>query len=183
LRPILPGLFLRKGNVSQEFVRPPVGLREDTKFLSILPGFDARWRLQGCGRRGHPGSARGCRSSLFSHRCGPAIPGPYEYRSHRPSPAGESPAVERLFQDMLVKEQNGGESLIPGGRGDVLLDRQMRQEAVGVALAKLAGMPVPVKLDGAANPMHVSFFRASGVMADWQNLDRAVVETGRGLVG
>lgn len=42
-------------------------------------------------------------------------------------------------------------------------------------------MLVLLELDEAANPMHVRFFRASAVMADPQNSDEVVAETGRGF--
>lgn len=57
----------------------------------------------------------------------------------------------------------------------------MSQETVDIAFRQLPGMMVLVKLDEAANPMHVRFFRASAVMADPQNSDEVVVETGRGF--
>ena len=63
----------------------------------------------------------------------------------------------------------------------MLLDGQMREEAVDIAFGKLTGMPVLVELDIPANPMHVRLFRASAVMADPQNSDEVVVETGRGF--
>jgi len=87
----------------------------------------------------------------------------------------------RLFQNMLVEKKDRGQGLVLGGRRHMLLDGRVSQEAVDIAFREFPGMLVLVELDEAANPMHVRFFPAAAVMADPQNSDEVVVETGRGF--
>jgi hypothetical protein len=54
---------------------------------------------------------------------------------------------------VLVKEQQCRQSLVLSGRGDVLLDGQVRQKTVDVAFGQLARMRPGVKNDEAANPV------------------------------
>jgi len=91
-------------------------------------------------------------------------------------------SVERLLQDVLVKEQDCRQSLILGRCRNMFLDGQMREKAVDIAFRKLAGMPVLVELDVPAHPVNVGFLRAAAVVPDAQNLDDAVVQPWRGLV-
>lgn len=63
-----------------------------------------------------------------------------------------------------------------------VLHGQVGQAAVDIALCKLPGMPVLVKLDVPADPMHVGFFGAPAVMANPENLNHAVVEPGCGPI-
>jgi len=87
--------------------------------------------------------------------------------------------VERLLEDVLVEEQDRGESLVLCRGRNVFFDGQMREKAVDIAFGQLARVPACVELDVPANPVEVGLFRAAAVMPHPQNLNDAVVETGR----
>jgi hypothetical protein len=92
-------------------------------------------------------------------------------------------AVERLFQDLVVQEQNRGQCLVLRGRRHMFFDGLMGQEAVDMFLRKLPRMTLPVELDDATDPVNVGLFSTAAVAANAKNFYCAVVEPGRGPVG
>ena len=63
----------------------------------------------------------------------------------------------------------------------VLSHRQMRQDAIHLFLGQVPRVPVAVKSQEAANPVHIGLLRTSAVMPGSQEFHHAVVKPGRRL--
>ena len=84
--------------------------------------------------------------------------------------------VQRLFQHVLIKEQNRRQSLVLRRGSHVFLDGQMRQETVDVAFGHLARMPAVVKEEEVANPVEVGFLGTPAVMPGSQDFHHPVIK-------
>lgn len=69
---------------------------------------------------------------------------------------------------MAIEKQQGAERLGLRRRADLAIARQMGEEGVDLGLRHLAGMPLAVKQDVAANPVDISLLGAQRAVADTQ---------------
>lgn len=65
----------------------------------------------------------------------------------------------------------------------MVLDRQVRQEAVEVGLGHFTGMPVAVEFEIPTNPVKIGLLCAPGVVMNSQDFDDAVVQPRGRLAG
>ena len=72
---------------------------------------------------------------------------------------------ERLLEDVAVEKEKGAESLVLRGSGDMVPDREGREEGVDLGLSHFGGVPLVVKEDEALDPADVGLFGAQGVVA------------------
>jgi len=71
---------------------------------------------------------------------------------------------------MAIKEENGIESLILSGRGDVPLNSQMREEGFYLSWPHFLGMALVMEEDVSCHPADIGNLGAYAVMFDSQNL-------------
>jgi hypothetical protein len=101
-------------------------------------------------------------------------------------PPGPNDLVEPwqvLFEHVAVQEEQGAQSLVLGGGGDIRLDSQRAEERGDLEGPHLGGMALAVEQDVAANPRDVSLFGAATVMSGPDGLAHAVEQprwSGRG---
>ena len=65
---------------------------------------------------------------------------------------------------MLIEEKQRAERLILGRSGDILFDREMREEGADVLLAHFVRVAFAMKENVTANPIDVRLLGADGVM-------------------
>ncbi len=82
-------------------------------------------------------------------------------------------SVQRLFEDVLIEQQNRGERLVLCGRRDMVLDSQAAQKSVYIAFDELTRMLM--EFDVPANPVNAGFFGAAAVMSNAKCFDQRVV--------
>jgi hypothetical protein len=110
-----------------------------------------------------------------------------EYHPENPAPYRVQPG--RLGVEVLQKQgrnwqdfpkgepkrgcdffQRGGEGLILGRGGDVLMHSQASAEGFNPGCAHVGGVAFVVELDGASDPVHVSILDADGIVFEAQRI-------------
>lgn len=86
--------------------------------------------------------------------------------------------VEFAIEDLLIKKEEGAESLVLGGGGNVSLDSEMGEKCGHFVLAHLGRMPFPMKKDVATNPVEVGLFGADAVVLHPQVPPNSIEEAG-----
>ncbi len=83
------------------------------------------------------------------------------------------------LDDVFVEKEEGGEGLILCRGGDGLIDGQVCQEGLDVALAHVARMALVVKQDVAADPCGVGIGSAGAVVPEAEGIAQLIEELGR----
>jgi hypothetical protein len=84
--------------------------------------------------------------------------------------------IEFSFEDLLVEEEQGGESLVLGRGSDLFFDCEEGEKSADLLFTHLAGMAFPVEENEAADPIEVSLLGADAVMLEAQMPANAVQE-------
>jgi hypothetical protein len=85
---------------------------------------------------------------------------------------------ESDVQDVFIEEEQGGESLVLGASGDVLLDGEVGEEVVDFRSTHVTGMSLVMEQDEASDPIGVGVFGAEGVVASLESLADEVEQFG-----
>jgi len=72
--------------------------------------------------------------------------------------------IEFPAEHLAVEEEEGGEGLVLGGGGDMFLDGQVGEKGFDLLGAHLFGVALVVEEDEAADPVHIGFLGADGVV-------------------
>ncbi len=94
---------------------------------------------------------------------------------------GVDGASEFLAQDFPVEKEQGGEGLVLGGGGHVLLNGQVGEEGFNLRDAHLFGVAFVVEKDEAFDPIDIGFFGAEGVVFEAEGVAHLIQQFG-GLV-
>ena len=84
--------------------------------------------------------------------------------------AGEEDGFDFLVEDFAVEKEDGAESLVLGGGGDVPFGGKVDDVGADFIGAHLGGMFFMVEEDVAARPVEVGFFGAVGVVFGAQGI-------------
>jgi len=84
--------------------------------------------------------------------------------------------VEGTVEDFAVEEEEGAESLILGGGGDVLIDGEMGEEGFDLGGAHVGGVLFAMKEDEALDPVDVGLFGAEGVVFEAEFVPHLIQE-------
>ena len=82
----------------------------------------------------------------------------------------EDDGIQVFVEDFAVEEKESAESLILRGGRDISLLGEVGQEGLDFGGAQFGGVTLVVEKDKAADPIHVSFLGAIGVMLDAQGI-------------
>lgn len=87
---------------------------------------------------------------------------------------GKENGFDLFLQDFAIEEEDGGKSLVLGGGGNGAFGGKVDEEGVYFRRAHFEGMAFFVEEDIPANPVHVGFFGAVGVVFGAQGIAHSV---------
>jgi len=96
--------------------------------------------------------------------------------------AGEKDGFDLLVEDFTVEEEDGAESLILGGGGNVPLSCEVGKEGSDFGGAHLCRVAFVMEEDVAFGPIQVGFFGAVGVMFEANDIAHTFDKLSAGLV-
>src|SRR5204862_155621 len=88
--------------------------------------------------------------------------------------------VELSIEHLLVKKQQRAESLVLGGRSDILLNREITKKGADFFFAHFVWMAFSMEENEPANPIDVNFFRSNGIAFRAQLPANAIKQLRRG---
>ena len=86
-----------------------------------------------------------------------------------------------LVEDFAIKEHEGVERLVLGGRGDVARNGQVGKEGLDFNSAHVGRMPLAMEEDEALDPAGVRVLGVDGVMFDPEHFTNLIEEFGFGV--